>query len=163
MNNLTDYQIALAFQPILSHIYKDKMAELDRELSPIYMHLLKFDVPRYTNFDRWLARQCLPDWAKAHFKTIEHINRIRGIKLNEENSDLDIEVARNVPIKTLYPFQFKGKNVSCPLHNDRSPSASIKYNRLVCFSCGFKGDAIALFMRLNNVKFREAVIALTGK
>lgn len=164
MIHLTDYQIASAFQPILRSIYKDKMKELDNELSPIYMHLLQFDVPQYSDFDRSFARKCLPDWAKAHFKTIDHINRIRRIKVNENatGKELDIEGARNVPIETLYAFVFKGKNVSCPLHTDLSPSMSIKWNRVYCFQCGFKADSIGLFMKLNNVGFKEAVRSLNG-
>ena len=159
MIRLTDYQIASAFQPILRGIYKAKMRDINSDLADTYAHLDSLDVPRYTDFDRWFARQCLPQRSKDLLRQIDHINRIRRIKVNENRTseELDIEKARNVPIETIYPFVRRGKNVSCPLHSDTHPSASIKYNRLVCFSCGFKGDVIALFMRLNNVEFKEAV------
>ena len=75
---------------------------------------------------------------------------------------MNVEQARNVDIKKVYDFKFKGKNVSCPFHGeDKNPSASIKFNRLVCFVCNFKPkDSISLFMEINNVGFKEAVEAL---
>lgn len=166
MNNLrlTDYQIAEVFQPVLSGIYKAKVRELNEDLVEVYAHLDSLDIPRYTDFHRWFARQCLPDWAKAHLKTIDHINRIRRIKVNETTmgKELDIESARNVPIETLYPFKFKGKNVSCPFHgSDASPSMSLKNNKFNCFTCGAKGSSIDFMMKLNNIGFREAVRILT--
>lgn len=159
MIKLTDYQIASAFQPILKGIYKAKMRELNEELSSVYSHLDRLDIPKYSNFDRWYARECLSDLDKFNLKAIEHIQCIRRIKVNEKNNskELDVKKAHNIDIKTLYEFKFKGKNVCCPFHADLHPSASIKYNRLVCFSCGFKGDAIAFLMKLNNIGFKEAV------
>lgn len=165
MNKLTEYQIASAFKPILSGIYKAKIRELNEDLEDIYVHLDSLDTPRYTDFDRWFARQCLPDWAKDKFKQIEHINRIRRIKVNENSTDkeLDIEKARNVPIETLYPFQKRGKNVLCPFHGpEKNASMSLKYNRFYCFACGAKGSTIDFVMRIHNIKFPEAVRLLNG-
>lgn len=158
-DRLTDYQVAEAFQGSLSRLYKAKMQELNEELQPIYNHLDKLNIPQVPEFHRWFAHQCLPDWAKFHLKAIYHIQRIRRIKLNDTTDEkLDIEKARNVPIETLYPFKFKGKNVSCPLHVDNSPSMKINKNNTVkCFSCQFFGDSIKLFMALNKCSFPEAV------
>lgn len=165
MHRLTDYEIAEAFQPILSGLYKKKMEELHGELSEVYAHLDRLSQPKYSDFERWFARQCLPIEAQRHLRTIDHIQRIRGIKVNDttNNKELDIQKAKSFPIESLYPFVKKGKNVSCPFHTDSSPSASIKYNRLVCFSCGFKGDGLAFIMKLNNVDFKTAVRQLTNQ
>lgn len=160
MIKLTEYQIAEAFQPILRHIYKSKMQELNEELSDVYAHLDRLDIPRYSDFDRWYARECLPDWAKDKFRQIYHINKIRRIKVDEMQSyqELDIAKARRFPIQTLYEFKRKGNMVSCPFHGeDKNPSMSLKYNRFYCFSCGAKGSTIDLIMRLQNIDFKSAV------
>ena len=78
----------------------------------------------------------------------------------EGQDQLNVQKARDVSIEMVYGFKRKGKNVSCPFHEDKHPSASIKYNKLVCFQCGYRGDSITLFMKLNNVGFKEAVEAL---
>lgn len=159
INKLTDYQIAEAFQKSLSRLYKAKLEELDEELRPIYEHLDRLDTPKYTDFDRKFARLCLPDWAKFHLKAIEHIESIRRIKLNDEtNKNMDIEKARSIPINTIYPFKTKGSLISCPLHDDKTPSMKINKNNTVkCFSCGFYGDVIKFFMAINKCSFRDAV------
>lgn len=159
---LTDHQIASAFGDTLSLIYKSKMQELNEDLSDVYIHLDKLDIPQHTDFARWFARETLPSWAKERIKAIVHIQKIRRIKINPNKEELNIEKARNVPIESIYQFVKRGKNVSCPLHSDLNPSASIKYNRLVCFSCGAKMDAIALTMKLNNMSFVDAVKTLSN-
>lgn len=60
-----------------------------------------------------------------------------------------------------------GRVVRCPFHEDKHPSASVKYNLLICFSgCrpqnGAKGwDPIALLMERDGLSFPEAVRQLT--
>lgn len=158
-NRLTDYQVADAFGDTLSLIYKEKMEELNNDLSPVYAHLDKLDIPQVPSFHRWFARETVPHWAKERFKSIEHINKIRNIYKKSKNNpeELNIDKARHIPISSIYEFKFKDKNVSCPYHNDDHPSASIKYNRLICWQCGAKDDGIALIMKLNNLKFKEAI------
>ncbi len=158
-DHLTDYQVANAFGDTLSLIYKEKMQELNDDLSPMYSHLDSLAIPQIPEFHRWFARATMPDWAQERFKAIDHINKIRRLYKNIKNNpeDLSVEKARAIPISSIYDFKFKGKNVSCPYHEDSHPSASIKYNRLVCFSCGVKHDGIALMMNLNKFNFKQAV------
>ena len=161
---LTDYQCAEAFGDTLSSIYREKMQELDTDLQPVYDYLELFNLPRYTDFERWFARQTLPLWAKERLKAIEDMKRIRALHLkmkrNPDEERLNVEKARSVPITSIYPFKKRGTQVSCPLHKDDHPSASIKYNKLVCWSCGARHDGIALFMALNDVGFKQAVEAI---
>ena len=159
---LTEYQIAESFADTLSIIYRDKIEELNEKLQPIWNHLEQFNIPRYTDFDRWFARQALPVWAKRDIKAIEHMNRIKQLRRNPQvREKLDIEKARSVPITSVYAFKRRGTNVSCPFHLDIHPSASIKYNRLVCFQCGCRHDSISLFMALNQASFKDAVTSLS--
>ena len=55
---------------------------------------------------------------------------------------------------------------SCPLktHEDRNPSFCVdpEKRRWHCYGCGESGDAAALVMRLEEVKFPDAVAILTG-
>lgn len=159
---LTDYQIVESFGTTLSTIYKKKVAELNSDLEEVYAFLDKLDVPQYTDFDRWIAREMLPDWAKEKLGAIKHINRIRKIKQMPNAEELDISKAKAFPIENLYPFAIKrGGMVCCPLHRDNTPSMKLNKNNTVkCFSCGFYGDSIKLFMTLNNVDFRQAVTEL---
>ena len=156
---LTDYQIAESFGDTLSLIYRDKIEELNAKLQPIWNHLEQFNIPRYTDFDRWFARQALPLWAKRDIKAIEHMDRIKQLRRNPQVKEkLDIEKARSIPITSVYAFKRRGTNVSCPFHgDDKNPSASIKYNYFVCFGCGLKLDGIALKMKLENIGFKDAV------
>lgn len=161
-DRLTDYQIASAFGDTLSLIYRDKIRELNEDLEGIYAHLDRLDIPKYTDFERWFAREALPSWAKEKLDSIKHINKIRGIykkmKKEPESERLDIDRAKGIPIESLYVFKKKGKNVSCPFHGeDKSPSMSLKYNRFFCFSCGAKGSTIDFIMRLNSINFKESV------
>lgn len=163
---LSNYQIAESFGDTLSLIYKEKMEEINNDLEPAYSHLDRLNMPQVPELNRWFARQTLPEYYKIRLDSINHINRIRSlykkIKSGHEHATdvLNIEKARNIPIESIYDFKRKGRNVSCPLHADDHPSASIKYNRLVCFSCGAKMDGISLFQKLNNVGFKEAVETL---
>lgn len=161
MIKLTDYQIAEAFQPTLRLIYKAKMRELNEELQPFYNHLDTLDIPKYTDFERWFARQCCTARQSMLFNSIEHINKIRRIKLDDKksNQELDIQKAKAVPVENFYtPDKKKGRQITCPLHVDNSPSMILNKNNTVkCFSCGFYGDSIKLFMAMNKVIFPEAV------
>lgn len=162
-DRLTDYQVADAFGPTLSLIYKEKMAELNNELQPIYDELDKLDIPQLER-DKWFARDTLPQWAKDNYKAIDHINKIRRlykkIKKDPEmiEEELNIAKAKAVPMAMVFPFTLKNNMLCCPFHEDRTPSMKLNKNNTVkCFSCGFFGDSIRVFEKLNGFTFRDAV------
>lgn len=80
-----------------------------------------------------------------------------------------IETARNFPIEQLLDQKPRGAGcvVCCPFHQDTAPSASIKFNVLICFGgClpnnGAKGwDSIALLMERDGFSFGDAVRQLS--
>lgn len=160
-NHLSDYQISESFGDTLSLIYKSKMAELNNDLSPVYSHLDKLDIPQVPKFHRWFAKQTVPHWASERFKAIEHINKIRKMYRNmkTETEGLNVEKAKAVPITEIHPFVMKrGGMTHCCFHADNTPSMKINKNNTVkCFSCGFFGDGIKLFMNLYQKTFKEAV------
>ena len=163
-SHLSDYEIAINFGDTLQIIYKAKMEELNNDLEEAYTHIFKLQIPQVPELHRYFAMESMPGHIKERFRAVEPIQKIRNLhkKLKHSKDILDVEQARQVPISKVYDFKFKGKNVSCPFHGeDKNPSASIKFNRLVCFVCNFKPkDSIALFMEINNVGFKEAVEAL---
>lgn len=88
------------------------------------------------------------------------LNFTKPINNTSDNGNItqaDIEHAKLVPIESLYSFKRKGKKVSCPLHDDATPSASIKDNKLRCFVCNTTLDTIELTRKLHGLSFVEAV------
>jgi DNA primase len=79
-----------------------------------------------------------------------------------------IEAARNFPIETLFEEAVRGNMVCCPFHEDKSPSASIRHNRLHCFAgCSPKGgqsswSPISLLMERDGLNFPAAVRRLAA-
>lgn len=77
-----------------------------------------------------------------------------------------IDRAKAVPIAQLLNEKCRSGLVHCPFHKDKTPSASIKNNFLICFGgCrpkdGRKGwDTISLLMERDGMTFRESVFAL---
>lgn len=157
--HLSDYEIAINFGDTLRVIYKEKMAELNKALEGYYSVIDSMSMPQIPQWQRDIAIALRPAQDHANLKTIEHINKIREIykKIKSGKEFIDVEKARNTPITKVYDFKKKGQNVACPLHEDIHPSASIKFNRLICFSCGAKMDSIALTMKLNSLNFKEAI------
>ena len=70
-----------------------------------------------------------------------------------------IDRAREYPIESLIGNVGRG-NVLCIAHEEKHPSMSLKGNRARCFSCGYFGDSIDVYMRQHDVGFIEAVKAL---
>lgn len=69
---------------------------------------------------------------------------------------------RRQTINSLTPRSVKYR---CFLHEDRDPSLVVwpDRGRWWCFSCGHGGDAIAAYMKLENVAFVPAVLALAAE
>lgn len=158
-DRLSDYEIATSFGDTLSLIYKEKIEELNKELEEYYSLIDRISIPQIPQYQRDLLISMRPNKDHINIKAVEHINKIRAIykKIKSGKEFINVEKARNTPITKVYDFKRKGQNVSCPFHSDVHPSASIKFNRLVCFSCGVKLDTIGLFQKLNSVGFKEAV------
>jgi hypothetical protein len=83
------------------------------------------------------------------------------------NAEL-IQAAKEVPIESIFNQHFKQSGNKlfglCPFHEEKTGSFVLykDTNRCYCFGCGFKGNVIDTYMRLNDCNFNEAVLALTG-
>ncbi len=55
-----------------------------------------------------------------------------------------------------------GGRYPCPYHDGVDPNMSVKHNRVNCFKCGKKDDAIGLYQELAKVSFPAAVRTLCG-
>lgn len=73
----------------------------------------------------------------------------------QDINDFDIEKARNYPIEKIIPV--KNNFSLCLNHDDEKPSMYIKNNYVYCFSCGYTADAIGVYMKVNNVSFKQAI------
>ncbi len=110
-----------------------------------------------------LTRELALRWIKEHDGEMKILQReIAFLKPSSnvsknEITDTMIQKARNYPIKDLLSNPIKHNMTNCIAHNDNNPSMSVKDNWARCFSCGFKGDVIDVYMRLNNTDFKTAV------
>lgn len=74
-----------------------------------------------------------------------------------------IQKARDYPIEGLVDVGRNGK-IRCPFHDDKTPSASIKNNKLRCFgACGRSWNPIDFIMERDGLTFLEAVKFLAGR
>ena len=96
---------------------------------------------------------------------IVRIKRYRGYIADDSTSKKgfkrdSLARAQQCPCGDIISFQ--GGLAICPWHDDTTPS--LKWyrnsNRVVCFSCHASGDAIDLYMKVQEVEFPEAVVAL---
>ncbi len=108
-------------------------------------------------------------WTGGYEKNIEELKKeiaflkpFKG-KLEDEITDSMIQRAKDSEIKNLLPYPVIRNLTNCVFHDDRNPSMSIKDNRVKCFSCGTSGDSIAVYMHLNNVGFKQAVLRLLNQ
>lgn len=88
---------------------------------------------------------------------IENLEEIKA-QLNIENVLQEIGYDKSNP-------QYSGKEVRdyCPAHggdNQRSLCINVQTKACKCFTCGFEGDLIGLYMKSKNVDFADAVKTL---
>ena len=96
----------------------------------------------------------------ARLKGLQQVMRHEKFGIMEE----DIARAKEVDIWSLHDFRNKrGQSASCPFHDDQSPSFAVRRNKWICFGgCG-KGDSIDFVMKLENMRWPDAVRYLLEK
>jgi hypothetical protein len=111
------------------------------------------------------AIQAIEKYNKARNR---YIAAIIGNKLKEKGdtkgsgaiiTDDMIEQARRYPIGQLVEVNKHGAAL-CINHNERHASMDCRNGRCYCYSCGWKGDVIDLYMKINSATFQTAVYAL---
>lgn len=109
-----------------------------------------------------LNRELILKWMKEDYKEIQKLERDLLFLKPEMASKSGITnnmilKAKDYPIVKLLQNKAERDMTNCIAHQDRTPSMSLKNNRAHCFSCGFKGDAINVYMILHKVNFKTAV------
>lgn len=183
LGKISEYEALITFKDEFIEIYKEKIKDLNQQLKAIdktldninQLPILKSKKRLYSMFaitflstdleNKYNERERFKKLMTRH-DGINSKNNLKQTKL----SILPVELARNVPIFDLYAFD-KAKHgqknivVSCPFHQDRTPSFAInkEKNKFKCFSCGKHGDSIQFIMDLKNISFVEAVRAITNR
>lgn len=106
------------------------------------------------NYPYWFRRTLWDLWKAEKWLKME--SYFKKSKNNNDISDKDIELARNVDIGNIIEINERGFAI-CPAHIDSHPSLYCKNNFGYCFTCGWSGDCISLYMKINNVDFVKAV------
>jgi hypothetical protein len=149
-------------------------------------NLTAFEIATAFPDERILARQLMDELVKevdfykdiiskepltVHFMSIDpRIKRINEIQryLNmtspiKANATLNVELAKQYPIRDLYDFGDSKYKVKCPFHDDRKPSAVInKNNTFHCYVCNIHLDSIAFIQKLQGLNFVQAVKKIGG-
>ncbi len=96
---------------------------------------------------------------KKHELELNFKNTKKGNRITQT----DIERARAYPIENLLQ-NIKGGKTHCisGTHEDSHPSMDIRNGFVYCYSCGFQGDTIAVYMKINGVDFITAVKTLNA-
>lgn len=76
--------------------------------------------------------------------------------LKSKITPFEIERAKESPISQMI-FVNKRGMARCVNHDDRNPSMWCKDNYAYCFSCGWHGSAIDVYMKVNSKSFSHAV------
>lgn len=91
---------------------------------------------------------------ELNFKNVGKGNRI---------TQGDIERAKAYPIESLLPNTHNNKtNCISGTHEDKHPSMDIRNNFAYCYSCGWHGDTIAIFVKLHGTDFVTSVKTLNS-
>lgn len=98
------------------------------------------------------AREAVKDPENPAFKALRY--RIRAF-LGTDVSDEQIQRAREYPIEEL--VQVRAGRAKCLFHDDSNPSMDVRKNFYFCYTCGAKGDVIALAQKKMGITFKEAV------
>lgn len=106
--------------------------ELERYLLLDRIRFLNDEIKRYEN--------------ELSFKRSRRVEITRG----------QIDKARWYPIENFLPNVKNGKT-NCINHTDERPSMDVRNNFAYCYSCGWSGDAIAVYMKTHSCDFITAV------
>jgi len=90
------------------------------------------------------------------------------LQKNDEDYQVKLERAKEIEVAEIMPYKAdskcgKRRYYKCPLHHEDTASfvEYVDQCSFHCFGCGVGGDVIDLYMKLNNVKFVEAINSLS--
>lgn len=90
----------------------------------------------------------------------EELQRYENIKNAVVTDDMIVR-ARSYPIGKIIKIN-KSNFSHCIAHDDKTPSMNCNKNFAYCHSCGYTGDTIDVYMRVNDAGFKQAVIDMSA-
>ena len=181
---LTPWQIADAFGDEALDILPRIQRQLSRALKPLNDAFDNIEEKareeKWDTFNVWFNKKVVLMFSNLEStierfevnKEIMTLARRRQVIKNNPTppkvNDLSIEQAKRAPILGMFSFsklrRYGNKHMACcPFHQEEGPSFYIYDNNTFhCFGCQANGSAVDFYMKLNNVDFKSAVIALTG-
>lgn len=157
-------ETAKAFEVPLPWAIERRLSFLDTELRKFgdEMGRLKGLKSQYPGEVEKVLLDWVIDGRSKECRSVEfEINGLRYERTNKSGiTDAMIEGAKEYPFENLLELQKRG-NIRCPFHEDKHPSASIKNNKLHCFSCGRTWNPIDFVMEKEGIGFKEAVERLS--
>lgn len=124
-----------------------------------YEGQFKKDTPywfRTLSGDRIEIRRILFDKWTMQKRILEFKGEIKQGLITEREIAMakEFDIMKFIEAKNLWAL--------CPFHADKNPSLFLKKNFYYCFVCQATGDTISLVMKLNGLKFIEAVKYILG-
>ncbi len=107
--------------------------------------------------DRGVIKKYIDSSKKIIGDCEKRIRLLKPVKSKNGITDEMIQRAKQFSISELLTTPIRGNVTNCVAHEDNNPSMNIKNNWAYCYSCGFRGDSISVYMRLNGVDFKTAV------
>lgn len=155
-----------------SKMFYDKAKEADQIVRDLTVLIDNYYMESHRNKEgndgmNWYIAKWLAEKKKEFEAQYNKFARLHNytLKKDKQFKELDLGGAKLVPIPEIMGVQYKtgSKRVQmfcCPLHNEKTPSFAWypEKNRWHCFgACQKSGDAIDLFMQLNNTDFITSV------
>lgn len=138
---------------------KDELVALKRKAEDYADYAMGFEREmRDRGESGWQVRRLIA----MHLTEIDRLRAAIARPKKAAVMDADALVrAKAFPISELVEFN-RQKKAKCLWHDDGDPSMHYyeSQNKVHCFSCGHRGDAVDVYMALNKVSFSEAVQAL---
>lgn len=91
---------------------------------------------------------------KELLENVKYLEKVLDSKITPDN----IQRAKEYPLEKL--LEIKNGMARCIDHDDTRPSMNCKNGFVYCHTCGYHGDAIDVYRKINNIGFTEAVKVL---
>lgn len=167
---LTAFQLADAF-PECADLARKRLRVLSDHAKEYEDYIAQVLASNRTDFDKQVVIIITKNTMDQDvlLKEADTLRRYLKLLKNPDRQPLDVAAAKAFPIEEMFDLQKSRVSSSriqccCPLHQEKTPSFMIykKNNTFYCFGCHKGGDAIALFMALNQCSFVDAVKKMGG-
>jgi len=116
---------------LLDAVHRDFLEEQEQKFKRFQFFLSVLDNPNILN----------KTFGNQEFET--KLNLVRNLNPQDLLDSMNI-IIRN-------------KQCICPFHEEKTPSCHVYSDHIHCFGCGFHGDTIAIYQKVFDTTFKEAV------